>query len=436
MSNARAIANFPNQIINVVNKGVDPTGASSATSKIQDELNRMADRGGGNLIVQDGKFRMTAPLLVPDNVTLGVGSVGPFEANASPGATSRAPTFLIDHDDGPAVVLNGPGAGVTDVQFWYPDQVGPSASAPIAFPPTIRFAQGTGSQKVSRCTFGNSYDAIEILSGRSMVSDCLVGAFHNDVSIDTAYDWVELHNVKCQVMWNVFAGALAFPQPIDDWVMSNGIALKTARVDSLQGSNFSVYGRHTGHKMIDSANTGLSMRAGYGRMTNVDFDFVAYGIDATSTNPSAFGFQYANASFGANGSGIGQAGRAVVQTRMGGTQAPIVSVVGGHARGTWAAGSLPPTQNDGYDNGGRIYCSDVRGLNMPGEAGAVVVPASGVQVANFYPYAVDVYLIGGTITDVTHNSVAIGPVRTIRLQPYETLAVFYSAAPTWKWFGS
>lgn len=439
MSNARTISNLANQIVNIVNKGADRNGVLSASTIIQNELNRLAALGGGKLIVPSGKFRLTAPITIPLNVTLAGDGVGPYESTSNPATSPRqCPILLVDHNTGPAITLNAPGAGVTDILFWYPGQVGPSATTPVVFPPTIRFAEGTGSQKVLRCTFGNSYDGIEILSGRSTVENCLIGAFHNDISVDVAYDWVHLNDIQCQVMWNGFAGALPFPQPIDTWVMNNSIALKTGRVDSLTSVGFSVYGRHTGHRIIDSPNTSLSVRCGYGRISNVDFDYVAYGIDATSTISGAFGFQYTNVAFGANGSGVGQAGQAAVRTRAGGTQAPIISVVGGHCRGVWAVGALPPTDNAGYNNGGRIYCSDVRNLNMYGQVSPTTAnpPASGVQTGNFYPYAVDVYLVDGTITGVTHNGVDIGTARMIRLQPYEALAISYSSAPTWKWFAT
>ena len=134
-----------------------------------------------------------------------------------------------------------------------------------------------GGHNCRRCTFINSYVGIEVNVGRCNITDCLIGAFSRGILVDNALDWVTISNVSNQVMWDVYLG-LAFPQNIDTWVLNNSYALEAKRVDSLQVVNFTCFGRYGGFAFTDSADVTLSPRNGYGRCTNIDFDYVAYGV--------------------------------------------------------------------------------------------------------------------------------------------------------------
>jgi len=69
---------------------------------------------------------------VPRGVVLCGAVQGPFDvAGVNPALTTTAPTLLITNTGGPFITLQGIGAGVTDLLFHYPNQVGSSAAATI-----------------------------------------------------------------------------------------------------------------------------------------------------------------------------------------------------------------------------------------------------------------------------------------------------------------
>jgi hypothetical protein len=360
---------------------------------------------------------------------------GPFDNfGASPGSLIIGATFAIKNTTTPFMTLYGNSSKVSDIIFYYPNQVAPTAATPTAYPFTIQTEAGTGGTRISRCTLVNSYNGIDMRSGRGKIEDCVIGAFANDINVDEAQDWVEIVNIKSQCMWDVFAG-LTFPQNIDAWVMSNGISLRTKRVDSLVVSNYSVFGRYMGHLFEDSPNTGLTPRNGYGRFSNVDLDYVAYGVYGVSSNTTARGFQYTNVTVGANGSGVGTPGQWAFGTAVGGTASPSIYVNGGAIRGTWATGPVgvpvPPPA-------GRIYVSNVLGLNPLGAAKTTTpsIPASDSAVTNNYPSVMRIFISGGTVSSIKLNGVATGTTSGSQLvYPGETIAIVYSSAPTWTWHG-
>lgn len=64
------------------------------------------------------------------------------------------------------------------------------------------------------------------------------------------------------------------------------------------------------------------------------------------------------------------------------------------------------------------------------------VPASTVAVANNAGVDCEVYITGGTVTAVTVGGVATGLTGgAFRVPVNQTIAITYSVAPTWTWFG-
>jgi hypothetical protein len=62
------------------------------------------------------------------------------------------------------------------------------------------------------------------------------------------------------------------------------------------------------------------------------------------------------------------------------------------------------------------------------------VPASNTYVTNSLPFPVEIYLIGGTISDVYIDSnLSLGPARFVRLRPQQRIAITYTSAPVWLW---
>jgi hypothetical protein len=64
------------------------------------------------------------------------------------------------------------------------------------------------------------------------------------------------------------------------------------------------------------------------------------------------------------------------------------------------------------------------------------LPASTVVATNTYNRPVTVYITGGTVTAIVIDGVTHGFLAgSFRLKPSGTIAITYSVAPTWKWYG-
>jgi hypothetical protein len=64
------------------------------------------------------------------------------------------------------------------------------------------------------------------------------------------------------------------------------------------------------------------------------------------------------------------------------------------------------------------------------------LPATTVAVTNDNTVPVTVYITGGTVTDISVAGTALGMTSgTFRVNPGDNIAVTYSVAPTWHWYG-
>jgi hypothetical protein len=313
--------------------GAKGDGHTDDTAAIQSAINSAASAGGGSVVFGVGRYFTTGSFVVPQGVVLCGAVEGPFDvAGVNPATTTIAPTLLITNTISPFLTLGGIGAGVTDLLFHYPNQVGSSANAPNVYPYTILVA--TPGAKVARSTVTNAYNFLEIEVGRTMAQDLFIGAFNTGVKLDHVYAPVTLRNLLNQVFWDELEGA-TYPRPIDTWVLNHGTALEVDRVDDFELHDFFVFSRFTGILLTDSPDKTQPYTMGYGSGSDIDLDTVQYGIVAIASNTP--GFKFTNVDIGA-APGIGQA---AVQTRTGGSQTPLILVNGGSQRGTWARGAYP-----------------------------------------------------------------------------------------------
>ena len=391
---------------------------------------------GGTVLVPPGRY-LIDPITLPAYKSMSGTTPGPFDGAYDPASVTNAPTILVNSNTGPAITLSGYQSSVTDLLFFYPTQVTPTSATPLAFNSTI-YMTAAGGHNCRRCTFINSYVAIQVNVGRCNITDCLIGAYSRGILIDNALDWVTISNVSNQVMWDVYLG-LAFPQNIDAWVLNNAYALEARRIDSLQVVNFSCFGRYAGLLFADSADATLSPRNGYGRLTNLDFDYVAFGVVAVSTNTGAGGYKITNMDLGANASGVGTAGQATLKSFAGGTVAPCVTWDVGSVRGIWAAGSTYPD----FTAAGEVYVTNVYGINNIGVIASPAVPATTVGYKNNYGIDMRIVMVagGGSITAVDVKSFSGGYAGTglagancsYVLRANETIKVTYPGTLTWSW---
>ena len=330
--------------------GAKGDGTSDDTAAIQSAINAAAAAGGGAIVFNVARYYTTGTLMVPAGVVLCGTIEGPFDVEgASPGAVAVAPTLLITNTVGPFITLNGLGAGVSDLLFHYPNQVGINASAPNVYPYTI-VANHPGT-KVVRSMVTNAYNFLDIESGRVIAQDLFIGAFNIGVNIDHAQDHVTLRNLLNTVYWDVMQTPSNPPTPIDNWVATHGIALVVNRVDGLEVHDFNVFFRYAGILLTDSPDATQNPRCGFGTGSDIDLDAVQNGIFVTASNTQ--GYQITNLTASTPGGG------AVVQLQAGGSLPPDVLINGGSEVGSWASGAFPKPA------AGNLTVVNVVGFNLP-----------------------------------------------------------------------
>jgi hypothetical protein len=317
--------------------GAKGDGHTDDTAAIQHAINAASAAGGGSVVLGIARYFTAGNLVIPAGVVLCGPIQGPFDINGiDPSVTAVAPTLLVTNTVAPFLTLQGVGSGVTDVLFHYPNQVRTTASAPNPYPYTILVAApGT---KVARLVVTNAYDFLDIESGRVMVFDLFIGAYHNDIHIDHAYGHVMLHNFNISVTWDVWEN-VPVPSPIDAWVVANSTAISVGRVDSLEMSDIMVFTRFTGILLADSPDTSQSPRCGYGTGSNIDLDTMQYGIVVKASNTP--GYKFTNVDIGS-----GYGGQTAVQVGGGGSMPPKIEINGGSQRGYWSLGAYPPPGTD------------------------------------------------------------------------------------------
>ena len=327
--------------VSVLNYGAKCDGVTNDTSSV---VAAMASFGGRSGVVEFSGNMLIDPISVPGRVTLKGTAVGPFSIITASNRQNY-PVLLVNSSASSFVTISGD-AHLTDLAIFYPSQVTPSASTPIPYPPTVVLQATNGSgNTVERVTLINSYIGIVGCLSRGSIRNCLIGAFYAGIAIDHSEDFSLIQSVYHQVMWDVYAG-LSYPQAIDAWVKSSSAALTIYRADAITVDDWGCFSVGVGITLADSPDTALAPRCGYGKFSNIEIDTALYGVNAISSNAAGRGYLFVGMNVNAS--------LADMVLSTGGTQAPMISWIGGCSRGGGARTSL---------NSGSLKCLGVTGIS-------------------------------------------------------------------------
>jgi hypothetical protein len=312
-------------------------------------------------------------------------------------------------------------SAVQDLIFFYPEQVGPSASEPDVYPPTLLVY---GPSKVTGCLLVNSYVGIHVLVGRVFLEKLHIGSYKNDIIVDSAYDVVHISQVAASVFWDF---DMLPPQQIDQWVFANGTGITSFKADSLSLHDVIVHGRNIGIAFLDSPL--VYGGTTYGKGSDIDLDAVRHGLVVESTR-AQFGFFFTNLLIGPEG----ENGAHMIWLKEGAVPPNTPHIVwnGGGAHGAWG--------QELRVDAGKLIVRDVVGVNPIGRLPALgirapVLPASGVPYVSNLPADGRVMISGGSVSDVRIGGHSTGLTSGMFLvSPGESIAVVYSSPPAWSWF--
>ncbi|GMV97065.1 MAG: hypothetical protein AMXMBFR83_14240 [Phycisphaerae bacterium] len=208
---------------------------------------------GGRVELPAGRYRIDAPLAVPEGVTLIGAWDGPHHAQLNRGTVFHVLAGRGDENGRPALTLN-PSSGVRGVTFFYPEQRIPGT---LSYPWTI---QGHGMHgTVTDCTFVNSYKAIDFGTHANelhVIRNCFGCPLKVGVFIDRCTDIGRIENVHFNPHYWARAGAPGTPRWNDlrQYLWENLVAFDFVRTDWEYVLNTFCFGAKVGYRFREDRN--------------------------------------------------------------------------------------------------------------------------------------------------------------------------------------
>ena len=280
---------------------------------------------------------VTGNLSVPAGVHLGFEGRAPFDPQTNPALNAHGPTFVMVQNSTAFVTLTH-GSGVGDLIFYSANQKPPASASPTVFAPVISMAAGTAGVRIGSPYLPNAYIGIALLGGRHSVHRPQIGAFSQAISIDQSLDVVDIDRLTCHPYWRICEGQTYTPTAgtLDEHAQNNAWGLTINRADAFKVGSIFTFGLYGALLAIDST-VEQGTECGYGMVGMIDADHAVVGIQAFET--ASPGILIGAALLGANGTGVGTAGSAGINTVTGGSVAPKVVLKSWSHRGTWSSGA-------------------------------------------------------------------------------------------------
>lgn len=224
----------------------------------------MAIRGNA-LFPADAKIRVTQGFTLNQPIKI----IGAGHMNFDHGSN-----FYIEETTDPLFTITHPAVEFHGVNFYYPLQ-DTTGTAIVAYPPTLRFVNGTDS-RVNHCRFFNTYDGIKYENGaRYNVDDVWMWTINKGIQILNTFDTNRFTNIT-----------FSYGAWINDFKPSNGMIEYTAT------NATGMYFEHADMTMLDrlyffGLNKGIVLNAGIGDLTDnlfVDscgWDSTRIGVEIT-----------------------------------------------------------------------------------------------------------------------------------------------------------
>ncbi|MCB0242475.1 MAG: hypothetical protein KDI12_03640 [Anaerolineae bacterium] len=196
---------------------------------------------------------------------------GCFLTGWLPAATAHPArvTFNVLHDDGPAVILQGPTAGVIGCVFRYPRQ---DRSNPRPYPPTIHAT--TGGVTVRHCVFQGSYQMMQLdKAGHDVIDDIWGQVLNVGIEASNADDVTRFSHIHLWPNWSMDALPFAYNPPGNASGAAAGMVLRG--LDWAHLDDVFVFGCRTAVQVLPGrGGRGCGFRAG-----TIDIDACSVGLD-------------------------------------------------------------------------------------------------------------------------------------------------------------
>jgi hypothetical protein len=216
---------------NVVESGAVGDGQADCTAIFQKLLDEAAKAGGGTVDVPAGRYKISAALSIPANVTLqGIYKVppssGPRAIAEQTGSALLAIAGRGDTNGKPFITLAGNNASIAGFIIAYPEWKQTDVP-PAPYPPCI-FSQDTENVGVRDCCLLNPYEGIKLVRAhRHLVRNVTGYPIKRGLYVDECYDIGHIENVH---YWP-FGVAYNPEDPYCKWINTQGVAFEIARAD-------------------------------------------------------------------------------------------------------------------------------------------------------------------------------------------------------------
>ncbi len=247
-------------------------GKADDTTAIQNALDAMGRRGGGEVFLPRGSYLVKGHLVVPPETSLVGTAVAPERFSSdSPGSTLLAVEGEGQATGTPFLSLRGPNSTVAGLRIVYPHQV--ISERPIPYPWTIRCGPGD-SVAIRDVLLVNPYQAVDLgtySSNRHYIDGLYGQPLHRGIWVDQCYDVGRIRNVHFWPFWSQDKRVL-------DYSRSNAKAFVFGRSDWEVMEDVFCWGYGVGMELAKSKYGAMN-----GQMTDIGFDSVDIGINAIAT---------------------------------------------------------------------------------------------------------------------------------------------------------